>query len=245
MSNRLEELGPLIDAGPTRAHVARLRSFDVSVRTIHRLSGVSMKSLGSLIWGTEGRPPTGQVRQETADRLFAVQIRPELFAPGTKIGATGTARRLQALQTVGWSTSLLAVELVTTKEYIRKLSFGRFQRVLVTTALTTREVYERLWDKQPPQATPNQQGSATRVRNKAARLGWAPPMAWDDDSIDDPAAQPQGVAKPNLKRRLPSVDELAWLMDQGETQEAIAMRFKVHVKSLKSAQIRAHRKAAA
>lgn len=229
MSDRLAEFGPLIDAAPTRAHLAHLRSFNISVRTIHRLSGVSMKALGSLIWGTEGRPPTGQVRQETADRLRSVQIRPELFAPGTKIGSTGTARRLQALQANGWSPSLLAAEMTTSKEHVRKLSFGQFDRVLVTTALTVKAVYERLWDVLPPQDTPHEVGGAKRVCRKAARYGWAPPMAWDDESIDDPAAVPDGVAVPSKLRKLPAPEELAWLHDEiRETIPALSQRFNVH-----------------
>ena len=108
MSDRLAELGPLIDAGPTREHLARLQSFGLSVRTLHRLSGVSMKSLASLIWGVEGREPSGQVRQETADRIMAVRPRFELLSPVAKIGVTGTQRRVQALQVVGWSPLLIA-----------------------------------------------------------------------------------------------------------------------------------------
>lgn len=245
MSDRLAEYGPLIDAEPTREHIARLQSFGFSVKTLHRLSGVSMKSLASLIWGVEGREPSSQVRQETADRIMAVRPRFELLSPVSKVSVTGTRRRVQALQVIGWSPLRIAADLSATANYLSKISLGHVPKVTVRTAIAVREVYEELWSQQPPQGTDRQRMVATRMRRKAARYGWAPPMAWDDDTIDDPAAEPQGVARPNLKRRLPSVDELAWLMDQGETQEAIAMRFKVHVKSLKSAQIRAHRKAAA
>lgn len=229
MSDRRTEYGPLIDAGPTRAHVARLRSFEISVRTIHRLSGVSMKSLASIIWGTEGREPSGTVRQETADRLFAVQIRPELFAPGAKIGSIGTARRLQALHCVGWSPILLARYLSSSQEHVRKMTAAAYPRVLVTTAIAVRGVYEELWDTQPPHGTPYEIGTATKARRKAARLGWVPPMAWDDESIDDPAAVPVGVAVPSKLRKLPAPEELAWLHNElRETVPALSQRFNVH-----------------
>jgi len=244
MSDRLAELGPLIDAGPTREHLARLQSFGLSVRTLHRLSGVSMKSLASLIWGVEGREPSGQVRQETADRIMAVRPRFELLSPVAKIGVTGTQRRVQALQVVGWSPLLIAADLSATAAYVSKIARGRVPKVKVRTAIAVKDVYERLWAAEPPQGSQWERTIATRIRRKATRYGWAPPMAWDDETIDDPAAEPEGVATSSPRGRLPQVDELAWLMDQGETPEAIAMRFNVHVKSLKSAQIRAHRRKA-
>lgn len=245
MSDRLAEFGPLIDAGPTRAHIARLQSFGLSVRTLHRLSGVSMKSLASLIWGVEGREPSVQVRQETADRIIAVRPRFELLSPVAKVGVTGTQRRLQALQAVGWSPLLIAADLTATANYLSKISRGRVPKVTVRTAISVRDVYERLWAAEPPQATQMERTIATRMRRKAARNGWAPPMAWDDETIDDPAAKPEGVSKPNAIRRLPCSEELQWLLDQGESPEALAMRFKVHVKTIYSAQFRASKRKAA
>jgi hypothetical protein len=33
-------------------------------------------------------------------------------------------------------------------------------------------------------------GSCERARRRAKKLGWAPPLAWDEDAIDDPDARP-------------------------------------------------------
>lgn len=245
MSDRLAEFGPLIDAGPTHEHLATLREFGLSVRTLHRLSGVSMKSLASLVWGVEGREPSGQVRQETAERLMAVRPRLELLDPVAKIGAHGTRRRLQALQTLGWSPRQLAVGLSASSEYVGKISRGEVPRVRVTTALAIRVLYERLWDSQPPQDDQRQRMIVTRMRRKAARNGWAPPMAWDDDTIDDPTAMPAGMATPTAHRKLPQGSELLWLVDDlDETHEAIAQRFDAHIKTVKTAIVRARNKAA-
>lgn len=234
MSDRLAEFGPLIDASPTRDHIATLRKSGFSVRTLHRLSGVSMKSLASLVWGVEGRGPSVQVRQETADRLFAVRPRLELLDPVAKIGAHGTRRRLQALQALGWSPRQLAVGLSASSEYVGKISRGEVPKVRVTTALAIRDLYDKLWDSQPPQADQRQRMIVTRMRRKAARNGWAPPMAWDDDTIDDPATEQQG-ANPvaDGRTKLPSTDELMWLIRMGETEEALAQRFDASVKGVR------------
>jgi hypothetical protein len=48
-------------------------------------------------------------------------------------------------------------------------------------------------------------GPSTRARDAAARRGWVPPLAWDDDEIDDPQARPargprRWVTPPNAER---------------------------------------------
>ncbi|WP_329123945.1 hypothetical protein [Streptomyces sp. NBC_01353] len=34
-------------------------------------------------------------------------------------------------------------------------------------------------------------GTSAKTRLRAQRSGWAPPLAWDDDTIDDPHGVPQ------------------------------------------------------
>jgi hypothetical protein len=233
----------LVDAAPVRAHVRSLQSTDMGLRQIAALAGVAAPTLSRLLYGSpsSGIAPRKRLKPETAAALLAVQA--GTLAEGVRIDGTGTRRRLEALGALGWTVPTLAARSGLSRPTLHNCHSGT--AVTVRTARLLRELYDRMWNEVPPETNRAERSKVQRARIGAARRGWAPPMAWDDDSIDDPAAQPQGVAKPNLKRRLPSVDELAWLMDQGETQEAIAMRFKVHVKSLKSAQIRAHRKAAA
>ncbi|MGO5480449.1 hypothetical protein ACTQVS_09920, partial [Anaerovoracaceae bacterium HCP3S3_H6] len=47
---------------------------------------------------------------------------------------------------------------------------------------------------------------STRVRNYAERQGWAPPAAWDDDTIDDPTATPHGIRHTQSRTRA-GIDE--------------------------------------
>ncbi|MEU5155199.1 hypothetical protein [Glycomyces sp. NPDC021274] len=232
-----------MDAEPVRQHVRQLQASGLGYRRIAALAGTSEPLIFRLLHGVKstGKPPTKNLRTDTAESILAVQPNLEAVAEYAKIDGAGTRRRLQALVAHGWAQNLIAAEIGMTPGNLARVI--RTPEVTAKTARLVRAVYERMWDAAPPQSTVEERSAFKRAKTIASRYGWAPSMAWDD--IDDPAEQPQGVARPNLRRRLPHVDELAWLMDQGETQEAIAMRFTVHVKSLKSAQIRANRKAAA
>jgi len=100
------------------------------------------------------------------------------------VPSLGTARRLQALAAIGWSGPDLAREL----GYRSAAAVTYLQRryrpaVLRTVADRVTEVYERL------SMTP---GPSRRAVDTAVRNGWVPPLAWDDDEIDDPAARHHG-----------------------------------------------------
>jgi hypothetical protein len=94
--------------------------------------------------------------------------------------ATGTRRRLQALAAIGWSYAAVGRELGMSKRSVAFLH--TYQSVSDATAERVAAVYDRLWDK------PRHGQAAQQTRNLAADRGWVPPMAWDDEDLDDPAA---------------------------------------------------------
>jgi len=59
----------------------------------------------------------------------------------------------------------------------------------VRRARAMRALYDELWQADPADhgASP---GGITRARRYAAERRWAPPQAWDDDTIDNPDAFP-------------------------------------------------------
>lgn len=121
------------------------------------------------------------------------------------VDAVGTHRRVQALATLGWSAAVVADRVGVSGQRMRQILSA--DRVLRETAARVAVVYDELW------ATPNPgRYGVTRTKNRAARLGWVPPLAWDDDSIDDPDASPAGASDP-----VEVVDEVA-------VQEALAGR---------------------
>lgn len=246
---RMEAYGrwqqPFVDPEPARAHVNYLRGAGMGIDRIHQLTGISEKALRSLVWGSEGRPPSGKIRAENAQKILAVIPTVDQMLPGARIDATGTRRRLQALQAIGWCQPALAERLGTVQPAVSRISRGAQSQVQAGMAIRVRALYDELWNQTPVPKNGYERGAIARSVRTAAARGWAPPMAWDDDAIDDPAAKAEGVSPgPNLVRKLPAGAELLWLIDElDETHEAIAQRFAVHIKTVKTAVNRARRKA--
>lgn len=101
------------------------------------------------------------------------------------VPAVGVTRRLQALATLGWSCRDIARELgYASNFHVEQLRAGHVGTVHPVTLAAVAALYDRVWDQPPPGRY------AAKVRNIAAREGWPPPLAWDDDTIDDPSAEP-------------------------------------------------------
>lgn len=110
------------------------------------------------------------------------------FHYGPRVDATGTQRRLQALMVLGWSQKKLAHYLHLPQQHMSKMLTAT--QVNGSTAQAVSELYDRLWNLTPPQATRHDKSAASRARIYATARGWLPPMAWDDATIDDPNVGP-------------------------------------------------------
>lgn len=182
----------LVDAEPAREHVHALSAAGVGLRQITRLTGVSGGVLTKLMYGQplpDGgrRPPCRRISPRTADRILSIPLTAR--ADGARVDATGTRRRLAALVAIGWSQSKLADRLG-----MARANFGKTIRaahVTVATERAVRALYDELWSAAPPEAQHRDKIAASRARRTAREHGWPPPLAWDDDSIDDPEAKPQ------------------------------------------------------
>jgi hypothetical protein len=104
------------------------------------------------------------------------------------VPAAGTIRRVQALGVVGWPLSRLAREAALSPSCMARLMTAT--TVSVATARAVAAVYARY-----SMASPGLCGvshiHARAARDRATAAGWAPAAAWDEDTIDDPAAIPQ------------------------------------------------------
>lgn len=97
--------------------------------------------------------------------------------------ATGTRRRLEALRAIGYPTTHLAHLL------------GRARSTLITPQQTHvltsyHDQVKTLFDTLS--MTP---GPSNSARIRAIAAGCHPPLAWDENTIDDPDATPQGTRK--------------------------------------------------
>ena len=122
-------------------------------------------------------------------RLYNKRRRQKRNAPRV-IDGTGTRRRLQALVAIGWTAPLIGARLDVTQALITRL-YHR-PRVNSQTAAAVRALYDELW---------NVPGPSWRSRYRARVAGWPPPLAWDDDTIDDPTAWPHRPRLTTTHRR--------------------------------------------
>ncbi len=114
-----------------------------------------------------------------AQRIYRKRLREGRHRPAI-VDATGTRRRLKALQTIGWRWCDLA-PLFGCTSYKAVQKWAISNTVHDDTRQRVRAVYDVLWATLGPSEV---------LRRQARRKGWAPPQAWDDDDIDDPNAQP-------------------------------------------------------
>lgn len=178
----------LVDSAPAQTHIAALRAAGVGRREIARRAGVARTVVNRLA-GVDRSKPAARVRPETLAAILAVT--PQDKAGAAVVDAVGTRRRLQALIALGWTQTELAQRTGLLLSTVNALVHARWANVQHATHLRVCRVFDDL------SGTP---GPSTRARLMAARRGWAPPLAWDDDTIDDPAAAPTGVALTPAKR---------------------------------------------
>ncbi len=176
---------PYINSDLARAHIQALRTEGVGVDQIAKLAGLSSSHVRGLIYPTRGKPPFQKIRRETAMRIMAVPVEVTSRAANSPVDATGTRRRLQALVAVGWTVAWLAGDLGRSRTNLRRSMTSH--TVTARTAQRVSDMYERLWDAEPPDQLASQRRASEAARAHAARQRWLPPLAWDDiDEDPDP-----------------------------------------------------------
>lgn len=169
-----------------RQHVLHLQQ-TMSLVAIGKASGTSSAQLSRLLHGVHARMHT-----KTAAAILSV--RPDANVGGHYVSAIGAQRRLQALVALGYSFEQLEPYFGGYgRANLRIVALGNRQWITSRTATKIKAVYDELWDKPPVGTNQQERGWVTRTKRRAAKLGWAGPLAWDDDTIDDPNAKPVGM----------------------------------------------------
>ncbi|WP_435643821.1 hypothetical protein ACR9VJ_26200 [Streptomyces sp. H49] len=178
--------GPLIDAEPVRRHVRNLMAAGVSVVRIAEHAGVGFAVVSGLLYTRgPGRGRAEKIRLLNARAIFSVRAENIVTH---YVDPTGTRRRLQALMANGWPQLRLGPHIGRHPMYVNQLLAQ--PRIYGVTAVAVAAAYDRLWNQDPRQHGVRE-GTYKKVRGVARAHGWAPPGAWDDDTIDDPAAAPE------------------------------------------------------
>lgn len=115
-----------------------------------------------------------KTRQQKTWRLKALHGR-------RQVDAAGTIRRLQALAAMGWPARVVGEHIGVTEDQVVLWRKGKHVKVLKSNAARVATAYDRL-----SMTT----GPSSWTRAFARNRGWSPPLAWDDATIDDPAAKP-------------------------------------------------------
>lgn len=221
--------------GPERAqqHVQELRDrYGVGILAIADAAGTAPDLISDLSNGTCTGMLVSTEKAVLDVRLEQIMSRPN---PRGVVPSVGTRRRLQALLAMGWRhqdlTPLLGFDSGTTMYREGGITRRKHE--------ATKRVYDQLWDQRGP--------ADTRTMNVIAKAGYAPPLAWDDDSIDDPTAQPdmgariyaQGQAPEGaIKRSDAVVEDVEFLIEEATTWEGIAARLAMNPGTLERLLIR-------
>lgn len=222
---------PFVPAGPVRDHIRQvIDAAGFSHAQFAAAAGVDARTIRKILG-----PAQIRVKTEVAARIC--QVNPALVPVHGWVPAAGACRRLRALAVGGWSASVLAERLslgVTAVQLIRE---GDQQVVAAATARKVRELYDEIWDTEPPAGTRSERISRGRTRGYARKAQWPPPMAWDDDTIDDPDASPGEWQRPRGSRYRKGVlvAEAAELASFGLGREEAAARLGVNRRTLEKA----------
>lgn len=176
---------PWADAAPVREHVRLLRRGGTSYQAIGDAAGVSPMTVHYLMNGCRSRtrPLPTRISSALAQRLLAV---PPAAVNGATLNACGSRRRLRALVALGHSAASLAADLGMSAPRVRRLVSGQTQSISLPVHNKVCDLYRRRWDQLPPERTGRERSIANAARGRARTGNWLPPMALDDDRIDDP-----------------------------------------------------------
>lgn len=161
-----------VDSAPVIAHLEKLRDLGWSSLLIGRHVGVCHTVPARIM---RVRPKV--VRMATSRAMLSIPLIPG----GARFSASivGTRRRSQALNWMGWSN-----EMVSTRADLRGDTLAKLLhrgKISHASALAVAKVYVQICD---------QTGPSSRSAAIARSRGYAPPFAWEDLDMDDPATRP-------------------------------------------------------
>jgi hypothetical protein len=155
-------------------HIQALLGVGLKPAQVAEASGMPRSSIARLVRGVQ---PT--IHRATAEKILAVPVTVRPFTGD--VPALGAIRRLRALYALGHFNQDIAAAVGMNRESVCALVAGNWTKISVQNDEAVRQVYGKL---------SMTVGASWKTRRLAESKGWAPPLAWDDDTIDDPAASP-------------------------------------------------------
>lgn len=202
----------LIDATPARNRLILLHQ-TMCWRTLAVATKGDPRNLQLIYRGD--RP---QITRSTHDKIMAVPL-PATADAFLYVDATGTRRRIQALQAGGHSYQAIADAVGSTRWRINVIADGKQPTVRQHMAQRIADAYDQLAHQ-----TLAANGFTARSRNNATAKGWPGADFWEDvERIDDPTFDPAAIAGEAPKFMRLGEDAL-WLRAQGYDRHQVAAR---------------------
>ncbi len=199
--------GRYVPADGARERLQQLRDAHVPIRALARGTGLSSAAIEGILNGD--RNYVQRRTAECVDRLSLSTVYGEQ-AKG-HVPRIGAQRRIQALMSIGWTHEALAA--AGAPGTARVLS-AQGHLMTATRWREVRDVYDQLSMTSGPSAL---------TRGWSRSLGYAPPLAWDDETIDDPTAAPQGAGeKDNSDERVVDLVAVRRVVEGG-SPEGVAL----------------------
>lgn len=207
-----------------RRHIHALRTAGVPEAQIALDAGLNRPTIQ---WVSSGRaeagvPPGYRISPQQADRILALPVPRTLHegvAATAPVAAVGTVRRLRALAAAGHPAAALADDLLCEQAVVEKILAGRMTTVPAGLARDTAALFSRLQMVV---------GVCETSKRSARARRWAPPLAWDEERLDDPDAGPERTPR----RRVGFVESYTELRMLGFSDLRIAERMGVQPNSL-------------
>lgn len=162
-----------VDPLPVLAHLKRLRELGWTWELMSQRTGLGLHTASNVF-------KRGTVSHAVAVTLLELPLE-EARPARRRLDPTGTRRRVEALNFLGWTRRALEIRLGMGVCALSKVL--REGRVTPRTAELVAELYVEL---------SCQRGPNRRVASEAEAAGYHPPFAWDYVNIDDPKAKPYG-----------------------------------------------------
>lgn len=165
-------------ADEVREHANWLLDLGLQRHQISAAAGISDTVLRNILGQRPDSPPAEWVLRTTADKVLSVTYEQAAAVP-TYVPIVGVRRRIEALEYLGHPKSVIGERLGVTESQV--FSYLKGERARTTTVAAIDKVYRELR---------TEEGTSERIKWKARRLNFLPPMCWDDEELDDPAATP-------------------------------------------------------
>lgn len=203
--NRQRGIRATMSAASAREHVEHLVRAGMPLRDIATHAGLSETTVSAVASGR-----VVDVYRETASAILSVSVPGPGYARRFDgvIDATGARRRLRALTALGYTLPVLAEQTGLSTETVSCVRQGRRVQLRMSANQEIAAAYDRLWKVDPLSVGVSATGAA-KARTHARKSGWPSPLAWDDETIDEPEAVPHVEAEGELDEEY--VDEAAVL----------------------------------